>query len=546
MTNLKEKIFPIAKLIYSEENRDELLSFWENILEESTEIDDLRNRSISLTALCLLIDSIDSNQMKDIVRLITNHKQKVIELLKPFVDRDLKTNSSKDEIIDELLSMDTAETGSSLLYHRLREAISMKLFEPENDVPTFKIKDGNNTHVAKILTDADEGMVLNNGVIGQWEVLMTQAITSMDDYTADTFDVISILWMNSAKTKNDVIHFSHEDVLRFRALQKQSGGTGSTSYRKRDRIEVMRRLAAIASIWISVTDDEDIAFVEQLDKNKDFIMSKYRRLFQIDNVTFAHDRGTNEAIGIYACDIKPTDLLAKYLYGTKKTTSFLSLKALRYNPVHQKYHKRLTRYLSWQWRIRSKKEDYEKPFNIGGEKGLINAIGLEINERRPIRTKESLENVLDKLAEDNVIGSWNYVEIDEDRIGTKGWFENYWTKLQIVINLPDELKKEFSGPVKEILDYNKITEFCKALHSNNSITEDAPLQLEFNMSMDEPEEIEVNPSTVKATRKKRSLSITKAAEEIGIAHTTLSRYEKGLIKKPNSKNDEKLRKWLTG
>ena len=41
-----------------------------------------------------------------------------------------------------------------------------------------------------------------------------------------------------------------------------------------------------------------------------------------------------------------------------------------------------------------------------------------------------------------------------------------------------------------------------------------------------------------------NMSIRKAAEEIGTAHTTLSRYLRKENKRQNNKNDEKMLNWL--
>ncbi|MCC3359672.1 helix-turn-helix domain-containing protein [Bacillus sp. REN16] len=40
------------------------------------------------------------------------------------------------------------------------------------------------------------------------------------------------------------------------------------------------------------------------------------------------------------------------------------------------------------------------------------------------------------------------------------------------------------------------------------------------------------------------ISIRKASREIGVAHTTLSRYLRGEIKRHNNKNDDKMLNWL--
>ena len=541
-----EEIMEVAKEVYSDEN-DQLLTFWNSILEEHKDLNKVKEHSNSLTVFILILKSVETLNQNTKAKRLNENIGKIKKFLQPYIDNDLMNNLDNNEIINDLIKEDFQEVGSSLVYHRIREAIGMNLFEIEDDIPTVKIKDVNSSHVAKILPNADEDMVLNNGEIGQWEVLMTQAITSMDDYTADTFDIISIMWMNKAKSRHDMITFSHEDVLKLRQLEKLKGGKGSSTYSKVQRIEVMKRLAAIASIWISVNEDEDISIVENLEKNKDFRISKFRRLFQVDNVTFAHDRKTNEAIGIYECDIRPTDLLAKYLYGNKKTTSFLSLKALQYNPVKHKFHKRLTRYFSWQWKIRSGKNEFEKPFNIGGDKGLLSVIGFEHDEKKPYRTRETLENILDKLTEDEVIGGWSYLEIDEEKMKGKGRYENYWFKLKIIIHLPKELKNEFKrkkvlNSPSQVIDYNQIAEFGKILHPENKLNNSSDNeQLFFPLEI---KRLELTPQNLEKTRKLRGLTITKAASEIGIAHTTLSRYEKGLIKRPNETNDAKIKQWM--
>lgn len=52
------------------------------------------------------------------------------------------------------------------------------------------------------------------------EAIMNLAINNMDDYTADVFDLLCILWMSKAKSVNDMITFSLEDVLKMRNLAK--------------------------------------------------------------------------------------------------------------------------------------------------------------------------------------------------------------------------------------------------------------------------------------------------------------------------------------
>lgn len=55
---------------------------------------------------------------------------------------------------------------------------------------------------------------------------------------------------------------------------------------------------------------------------------------------------------------------------------------------------------------------------------------------------------------------------------------------------------------------------------------------------------ELTPKLIRAKLEEIVYSIRKAAEEIGISHTTLSRYIAGKIKRQNLDNTPKMMHWL--
>jgi len=142
------------------------------------------------------------------------------------------------------------------------------------------------------------------------EAIMNLAINNMDDYTADVFDLLCILWMSKAKSVNDMITFSLEDVLKMRNLAKSKGDTGYETYQKSQQIEVMERMTAIARIFIKL--DNDMSGSDS-DERKNFNLYNYKKLFYIDNITVAEDKETKKIVGFYKYDIKPTEEFAKYL-----------------------------------------------------------------------------------------------------------------------------------------------------------------------------------------------------------------------------------------
>ena len=66
-------------------------------------------------------------------------------------------------------------------------------------------------------------------------------------------------------------------------------------------------------------------------------------------------------------------------------------------------------------------------------------------------------------------------------------------------------------------------------------------QQSFNFAQNE---MVLSPEIMKETMESLNMSIRQTAAEIGIAHTTLSRYLRKENKRQNNKNDEKMLNWL--
>ena len=178
-------------------------------------------------------------------------------------------------------------------------------------------------------------------------------MSNMDDLTADCLDAITIQWINEAKSPDEFIDFSYEQVLEMCNIPK-TVVKNKEYYRAEDKIKIAKGVAALASIFIYLNDDNEVVVLndraddgERLELKREVI----KRLFVLDSVVLWRHSVTNEYMGIESCRIKPGSFLTNYLYGSNNTTALLSKKALEYNSYRHKYHKRLIRYLTWQWRI---------------------------------------------------------------------------------------------------------------------------------------------------------------------------------------------------
>lgn len=379
--------------------------------------------------------------------------------------------------------------------------------------------------------------------------LLETTLSSLDELTADIFDLVSYMWMTGNRDDEGFIEFHSDDALMLRQYQhdKNEHTQDKIKFRERDRFSIMRRVAALSSVWVALDDGPEkikIVNAQDIEAAKLYKFKNFKRMFDVGSVRIAFDKKTNQAKGIYALQIKPSSILQPYLDGTKSTFGALDLKVFTYNYVTQREHKRLTRYLSRQWKIRSIQGSIHQPFKIST---LLRELDFP-SRLNGVQIRDRFEEVLDDLQKDEVIGHWAYTEsIDENRVGKRGWFQNYWSQLSISITPPStvlfENKKRFplpsaiiepSTPIQDA-EYHVVEEDFQDILVN----QDGQTELLFDVSIDK-----LSPEIMKAKIHELGYSIRKAANEIGISHTTLSRYLTGKIKRHNKQNDQKMLMWL--
>jgi len=373
--------------------------------------------------------------------------------------------------------------------------------------------------------------------------LLETTLSSLDELTADIFDLVSYQWMTGQRDSEGFIEFHSDDALLLRHYDKGEV-PDKVKFKERDRFNIMRRVAALSSVWIALHDGPErikIVNASEID-SKLYNFQDFKRMFDVGSVRIAFDKKTNKPKGIYALQIKPSTLLQPYLDGTKSSLGVLDLKVFKYSYVSQREHKRLTRYLSRQWKIRSIKGNLNQPFKIAT---LLNEMSFPAR-LNGIQLRDRFEEVLDDLQRDEVIADWCYTDaIDEARVGKRGWIQSYWSQLSVMITPPAlvmlENKKKIALPVavepvpstnEEVLE----AEYEEILVEKTEQTEfifEAPKKVQ-----------ELTPEIMRAKIDELGCSIRKAAEEIGISHTTLSRYIAHKIKRHNQDNDQKMIRWL--
>ncbi|MGE6551257.1 helix-turn-helix domain-containing protein [Bacillus mycoides] len=488
---------------------------------------------ITLVQIYAKIDSYKEEIYKEIEEYIEKEFQNVAHSNSIILEND--QNIDKTNIVNH---EDYYEVNNSAVYYKLRDGIAKNQFEEDekSKVLQYPIETKSSNGVAQLSSHKDEDLRLtNNEESARWNTLVDDVMSNMDDLTADCLDAITIQWINEAKSPDEFIDFSYEQVLEMCNIPK-TVVKNKEYYRAEDKIKIAKRIAALASIFIYLNDDNEVVVLNDRDDEGERVELKrevIKRLFVLDSVVLWRHSVTNEYMGIESCRIKPGSFLTNYLYGSNNTTALLSKKALEYNSYRHKYHKRLIRYLTWQWRIRQMYSSLKKPYSIGGDKGLLSVMDIP-KDWKPNRIREQLENVLMDLENEKVISHWEYSDpLDEQQVGKRNWFKNYYSNLGITILPPEEMLQSMDSGIG-----NKFIEEPQDQLPVVTVVE----EVRETVEPVEQREKKIRDQILKVHNEK-NVSIREIADEVSISPSTLSRFCNYKTKRLSKKALEKLTKW---
>ncbi|MBJ7987478.1 helix-turn-helix domain-containing protein [Bacillus cereus] len=495
----------------------------------------------------MLVQWLEQQQRKgvsslDIFKNIDAYRLIIHEKIGVFIEQEFRENQTASTIVHTTTSESATnklnenylEVNNSAVYYKLRDGIAKNQFEEDENtrLKSYPIETKDSNGVAQLSSHKDEDLKLTNiEETARWNTLVDGVMSNMDDLTADCLDTITIQWLNEAKSPDEFIDFSYEQVLEMCSISKAKAN-GVEYYRVEDKIKVAKRIAVLASIFIYLNDDNEVVVLnDRAETGKHYEVKRevIKRLFVLDSVVLWRDKNTNEYMGIESCRIKPGSFLSGYLYGSNSTTALLSKKALEYNSYRHKYHKRLIRYLTWQWRIRQMFSSLQRPYSIGGDKGLLAVMGIN-QKQKPNRIREQLENVLIDLEKEEVISHWEYHNgLEEEKLTKKNWFKNYYSQLGIVILPPKELISSLENLAKK-----------KAIDTIHE--ESQPIKI-VEKPLDTNENEQVIREKIEFMHMKKNITMRELSIEIGISQPTLSRFYNKKTKRLSSTARSKLNQW---
>ncbi|MFN6593147.1 XRE family transcriptional regulator [Bacillus sp. TD10] len=534
----------ISELLYKENKQ--LWEKWNSYyVDVKTATDKIVTSEYFSPSFSMLVQWLEQQQKEgvsslDIFKNLDVYKVKIHELIGPFIAQEF----CQEGLIVTMMHMpandsDTSithinylEINNSAAFYKLRDEITKNQFEEDANTNlksyTIETKDSNGESHLSFHKDKNLRLTNINEAI-KWSTLVDNVMTNMDDLTMDCLDTILIQWLNKAKSPNDFIDFSYEKVQEMCGISKSNG---IVYHGVEDKIKIVKRIGALASIFLLLNAENEIVIrndCAETGKHYEVKREVLEKLFVLDSVVLWRDKNTNEYMGIESCRIKPGRFLSNCLFGSKSSTILVSKKALEYNSNRHKYHKRLIRYLTWQWRIRQKFSCLQKPYSIGGNKGLLAIMGIN-QDQKPNRIREQLEKILTDLEKETVISHWEYNNgLEEEQLTKKNWFQNYYSQLELIIIPVKELVFVVDNLTKK-KTINKVYETSMQIKNKEKL-----------LVKNESEEL--IRAKIEFIHRNRNITMRELSIEIGISQPTLFRFFNKKTKRLSGTAREKLNQW---
>lgn len=393
---------------------------------------------------------------------------------------------------------------SNVVYQAIKESLSNQCFQPSDDMPwpTSNIQKRTLKGTIQIKPYNHKEKQIDLSIHKAWKQVET-----LSELDVDVFDALCSFFISSANHQQDVIEIKLQDLLVIRGIKAKKSGNGRRGGYEAEQVrQIFKSLSIIQDIW---TDFNQVTVYKKgksmeiaLDGRTFIFLDKHH---QVTNIT-EHDPTQS----IYFTVDK---VFSEFLRGSGRQIALLPIEVLQYNPHQEKWEKKISRYLSWRWRTQARKEDYQQPYKIGT---LLEAIGIEINERTPSRTRERFEQALDRLQDDRLIAAWEYIDWDEAIAINHGW-ARIWKNTRIVITPPETIKKQYQSIARN----GKVQ-----LNSHKKNEQDKNLGLQL-----------------KNHRKKLGLTLVQAAKELDISAVYVSMIERGK-RIPSKKVANQIINWI--
>ena len=342
---------------------------------------------------------------------------------------------------------------------------------------------------------------------------MWQQVGQLGDLDADVLDALSDFWIRHARHPDQKVVCTVSYLLERRGMKPKKSGAGRRGGYYASQENAIR--AAVGRISILLVSADVDTYHPQPGKRRTRKEKKRVSSRAVVVDTTAGQMRLDGRTEVQAFTFCPGSIFAMFLFGPGRQVALQSVRALSYHQKNEWREKRLTRYLSWQWKCDAKNGGGVKTFRL---RTLLDAIAEQPNTAHPSKTLERLVDALDRLKSDGVIGCWSpSPEWNAIDFGKPGWLQA-WLEATVDIEPPGDISERYGSLVADARR--------QALPPGPTRQPDLPARL-------------------RAHRKALGMSCLQVGEVLGVTGRAVGYWESG-ARKPAAGDRKRIMSWLDG
>jgi len=220
------------------------------------------------------------------------------------------------------------------------------------------------------------------------------------------------------------------DILYFQGRKREVHG----GYERADKLDVATHLGTLSRL---IYTGPQVRYDRGAPRTR-VVHSRYLEVAQENDVNLFGEETP------YAFSISPGDWILPTLSSATPMLARLFRCVLQQNPRYasQRFAMRIGIYLTFQWRIRAHKRNWDQTWELRTLLGGA-SVPIEGDNRLYGRFLDYVEEALDRLRDLGAIGRWDYKAWHPDMRARRGWFAR-WLEEQVIITPPASLIEEYA------------------------------------------------------------------------------------------------------
>lgn len=253
-----------------------------------------------------------------------------------------------------------------------------------------------------------------------------------------------------------------ERILEYRGIQKKTKGGYAAGHQANELDAIATCIRQLENFWVKTQEWKDEKKLYSYHSR--FLLVKAR----LTQTELSEDASPDAPSRIVAWQFQPGDWFIAFRDGTRRKFAAMFAQCLQYDPYHELWESRLSKYFTIHLRI-----DAGNGSTLTRRvSALVEELSLPIDTRHPERTFQQFTKAMDHMVKDGIIAKWQYQDkkFVQNR-KARGWLPD-WLNQLIVVTASEETAQQYGKIAAKVETRRKRAEAFKTAKAAKKNTQE--------------------------------------------------------------------------